>query len=315
METAKMNANDILIWLSAKGTGSWSRFRAAVDELYLSDDFNSDDEDLNENAPVGGGLQVHHRLRLNLERLGHAEFFRKGFQKGWCVVPSTLISLSNKSEAIGTLCGARTDKLLARIENIASALRITVTGQLECPDRIQIIAQYQSQLQQLAESVGLNFQPDAVRMLLAAVTPVDDPQLRTQTEMPFGSDWKVDHFSKSKLRWTSSSPSEASSAYFGLFRFYVRFQHHYYLRMRAKAYKVPVQVGKYIVIRKRRPRVIFYDEDKQTLSMPVTCRPPVLIDRALTLCTGLIPDVENGRLKFHNINKTIALTTLALLRQ
>lgn len=315
METAEMNANDLLIWLSAKGSGSWSRFRAAVDELYLSDDSNGDDEDLNESAQVGGGLQVHHRLRLNLERLGHTEFFRKGFQNGWRVVPPTLACLSNKSEAVGTLCGARTDQLLARIENVAAALRITVTGQPECPDRIQIIAQDQSRLQQFAESTGLYFQPDAVRMLLAAAPSVDDPQLRTLTEMPFGTDWEVNRFSVSKLRWTSASPGEATSAFFGLFRFYVRFQHHYYLCLRGKAYRVPVQVGKYIVLRKRRLCVISYDEDKQTLSMPVSCRPPLLIDRALTLCTGLIPGVENGRLEFHNINKTIALTTSALMRQ
>ena len=85
-----MNANDLLIWLSAKGSGNWSRFRVAIDELYLPDDPIGDDEDLNENAPVGGDLPVQHRLRLNLERLGHAEFFRKGFQNGWRVVPPTL---------------------------------------------------------------------------------------------------------------------------------------------------------------------------------------------------------------------------------
>jgi len=315
METAEMNANDILTWLSTKGSGSWSRFRAAVDELYLSDDFNADDVDLNESAPADGGLEIHHRLRLNLERFGHAEFFRKDFQNGWRVVPPTLICLSNKSKAIGTLCGARTDRLLARIKNSAAVLPITVTGQPGCPDRIQIKAQDQTQLQQLAESTGLNFQLNAVRMLLSAIPPVDDPQLRAQTEMPFGTDWEVSRFSASKLQWTSASPGEARSAILGLFRFYVHFQYNYYLCLRGKSYRIPVQIGKYIILRKRRRRVVSYDENRQTLSMPISCRPPPLIDRALTLCTGLIPVVENGRLTFNNITKTTALKSLALMRQ
>lgn len=315
MEKDEMNANDLLIWLSAKGSGNWSRFRTAVDDLSLPNDPIGDDEDLNENAPVGGGLSVQHRLRLNLERLGHTEFFRKDFQNGWRVVPPTLACLRKNSEAVGTLCGARTGQLLEHVGNTDSTFQTTFSIQQECPDRIQIIANYESQLQKFADSVGLYFQPNAVRMLLAAVPPVDNPQLRTPTELPFGTDWDVNRFSSRKLKWVSASSGEAASAFFGLFKFYLRFQNHYYLCLSGNAYKVPVQVGKYIVLRQKRRHVISYDEDKQTLSMPVSCRPPPLIDRALTLCSGLIPDVENGRLEYSNINKTTALTSLALLRQ
>lgn len=310
-----MNANDLLIWLSAKGSGSWSRFRAAVDELYLSDDFNDVDEDVIESASTSGDLPFHHRLRLNLERLGHAEFFQKDFQNGWRVVPPALTCPSNGSEAVGILCGARTAQLLAQIETSAVAPRIIVTGQPECPDRTQVIAQDQSQLRQIAESTGLYFLPDAARMLLAAIPPVDNPQLRAPCEMPFGADWEVSRFSVTKLQWSSASPDEARSASFGLFRFYVHFQNHYYFCLHGKSFRIPVQIGKYIVLRKRRRRVISYDENKQTLSMPVSCCPPALIDRALTLCTGLIPVVENGQLTFNNITKKIALTSLALMRQ
>jgi len=305
----------LVIWLSAKGSGSWSRFRAAVNELYLSDDFIGDDEDVIESAPASGDLPFHHRLRLNLERLGHAEFFCKDFKNGWRVVPPTLACLSNGSEAVGILCGARPEQLLVQIENSAAAPRIMVDDQPECPNRIQIIAQDQSQLRQIAESTGLYFLPDAARMLLAAIPPVDNPQLRAQSEMPFGADWEVSRFSVNKLQWSSVSPDEARSAFFGLFRFYVHFQNHYYLCLHGKSYRIPVQIGKYIVLRKGRRRVVSYDENKQTLSIPVSCRPPALIDRALTLCTGLIPVVENGQLTFNNINKTTALTSLELMRQ
>ncbi len=310
-----MNANNLLAWLSAKGSGTWSRYRAAVDELQVSDHTNGEDEDLHENVPDSGSLPVHHRLRLNLERLGHAEFFRKDFKNGWRVVPPVLACASNQPEAVGILCGARTDQLLARIEDASTDLRITATNQKECPDRISIIANDQRQLQSVAESVGLHFQPEAARMLLAAVPPIDDLQLLTPAELPFGADWEVKRFSPKTLGWASATADEARSASFGLFRFQMAFRPQYYLRSRRKEYTIPVQVGKYIVLRKHRRRVVSYNADKQTFLVPVSCRPPLLVDRALTLCSGLIPRVEKRHLKYQNVSKAIALKTAALLKE
>ncbi len=310
-----MNANNLLAWLSAKGSGTWSRYRAAVDELQVSNHVNGEDEDLQEDVPDSSSLPVHHRLRLNLERLGHTEFFRKDFNNGWRVVPPVLVCASNQSEAVGILCGARTDQLLGRIGDSSSDLRITETSQKECPDRISIIADDQQQLLSVAESVGLHFQPEASRTLLAAVPAIDDLQLRTPAELPFGADWEVKRFSPKTLGWTSATADEARSASFGLFRFQLPFRPQYYLRLRRKEYTIPVQVGKYIVLRKHRCRVLSYDADKQTLLVPVSCRPPLLIDRALTLCSGLIPRVEKGHLKYWNISKEFALKTAALLKE
>jgi hypothetical protein len=63
-------------------------------------------------------------------------------------------------------------------------------------------------------------------VLLAAIPPVDDPQLRTATELPFGSDWDVSRFSATTLGWTATMAEEARRSSFGLFRFNVRFQPH-----------------------------------------------------------------------------------------
>jgi len=310
-----MNPNDVLLWFSAKGSGSWGRYRAAVDELQMSEDPNGNEEDLNEDVRDSSSLPIHHRLRLNLERLGHAEFFRKDFQNGWRVVPPTLACGDNEEEVIGILCGARSDRLLARIKGMAANLRITVTSQAECPDRIAIMAEDEGRLEQLAISTSLHFQPRAARMLLAAVPPVDDRQLRTPAELPFGDDWEVHRFSTDALGWTSTMADDARSASFGLFRFQMAYQPQYYIRLRGRGYKIPVQVGKYLVLRRRRRRVVAYDADNQSLSVPVSCRPPLLVDRALTLCSGLIPRIESRRLVYQNVSKAIAFTTSGLLRQ
>jgi hypothetical protein len=315
VEAASMNVNDLLIWLSAKGSGNWGRFRAAVDELQVSDDPNGDDEDFDQEAADSRSLPIHHSLRLSLERLGHAEFFRKEFPDGWRVVPPTLACTSSESEAIGILCGARTDPLMARVENAANGLHLERTEQDECPDRIHVVANDQSHLQQLAHAAGLWFQPDATRMLLAAAPPVDDWQLRKPAELPFGTDWDVARFSTETRGWKAVTADEARKASFGLFRFSMPFQPHYFLQSRGSTYKLPVQVGKYLLLRRERHRVLSYDAASKSLSIPVSYRPWLLVDRALTLCSGLIPAIEAGRLKYQNISKEIALTAAALLRQ
>ena len=104
---------------------------------------------------------------------------------------------------------------------------------------------------------------------------------------------------------------------FGLFKFNVGYEQRYYLRTRNSTFTVPVQVGKYNVLRNRnsRRRVVAYDCDARVLSVPVSCRPPLLIDRGLTLCSGLLPCISNRRLEYQQVPTDLALTTSVLLRQ
>ncbi|MFO0818004.1 MAG: hypothetical protein U1A77_08695 [Pirellulales bacterium] len=310
-----MNPNDLMLWLSAKGCGTWSRYRAAVNELQVTEDGNGSEEDSNEGAPDSDSLPIHHRLRLNLERLAHAEFFRKGFENGWRVVPPVLVGLERSDCAVGILCGARTGQLLQQINGQSANVAIRATSQEASPDRIEIVAKNVSELEHVASSLGLHFQPNAVRMLLAAVPPVDDWQSLAPAELPFGGDWEVYCFSAETLGWNATTADKARNASFGLFRFRVAYQPQYFIRLRGKGFKVPVQVGKYLVLKQKRRRVVEYDAGSQVLSIPVSCRPPLLVDRALTLCSGLIPRVECARLAYPNVGGAIAKAAASLLRQ
>ncbi len=309
-----MNANNLLLWLSGRGSGSWDRYRAAVDEMMVSGETPDDNENIGDAVPDNQGFPVYRRLRVNLECLGHAEFRRRDFPNGWQVVPPTMACMVSETSAIGLLCGARSEQLIDRVKS-AAANHIEWTKQDECPDRIRIITDNGAQLRKVADSVGMYFQVDAVLMLLAAIPPVDDRQFRTLAELPFGSDWDVSRFSSSNLKWLASSPDEARKTNFGLFRFKVRYETHYYLCQGGRVYRIPVQVGKYIVLRTKHRRILSYDKKNKILSMLVMCRPPLLVDRALTLCSGLIPMIENGKLQYRNISNEIAATASALLRQ
>lgn len=296
-----MNTNEILLWMSAKRMGSWASYKDVLEETMEPDEENAGDLSDSE-------LSLYQRLRLNLERLAHVEFRGQDFPNGWCVVPPTIALTSG--ERVGILCGARTGPLISSIRN-AGAVR--VTAQSECPDRIEILPG--CPFDRIAADNGLLIQHDATESLLAAHPPVDEWQLRSSRELPFGKDAPVSRFCISTLGWTTSSPDEARKTPLGLFRWQVMYDRHYYFKQRTKTYRLPVQVGKYLLLSHARRRVLAYEPTTQMLSMPVVCRPPMLIDRALTLRTGLIPEIRQGILIYENITKEIAMTTAAILRQ
>jgi len=109
---------------------------------------------------------------------------------------------------------------------------------------------------------------------------------------------------------------DALHARTGLFRFVMGHQRFYYLRWRGRSYRVPVQVGKYAVMRKKRGLLTF-DAESRTLSVPLMCRPPLLIERALVLCSGLLPsfDGASGRVEYGSVPPEAARLAAQLLRQ
>jgi hypothetical protein len=311
-----MKVNDLLLWLSAKGAGGWSSYRTKIDEMLTAEDGDIDESTEEDNdMDERGELPIYHRIRLNLESLGHVEFFRGGFPEDWRVVPPTLACHILRDSVVGILCGARSDRLFDRIRKAVSDLDINVTAQDNCPDRIQLTAENQRRLQLLGEQLGLRVQSDSARTLLAAIPPVDDWQLRSPAELPFGNDWDVGRFSASSLEWKAATAVEAREAPFGLFRFKLGYRPQYFAKLQGNGYKVPVQVGKYLFLRKARRHVVSYDSEQQQLSFPISCRPPILIDRALTLCVGLIPQINGGRLTYPNVGRMAAEAATTLLRQ
>ena len=171
------------------------------------------------------------------------------------------------------------------------------------------------ELYNVANKAMLIFQEDGIARLLAAIPPVDNFQMRKRSDLPFGGDWQVSRFSASNLAWADSSIDEARDSLFGLFRIHVRFRPEYFMKLRGKTYKLPVQVGKYVVLKHAHRKVLDYDYDQRVLSMHVSCRPPLLLDRALTLCTGLVPKIVNGRLEYPSVEPRHFRNVKRLLRQ
>jgi hypothetical protein len=182
-----------------------------------------------------------------------------------------------------------------------------------------ITASARATLVAIAERACLLFQDDAPAALLASLPPVDDPSVRHPTELPFGSEWKIDRFSPDDLVWRAATFDGARGASGGLFRFSLRHQRHVLFCWRGGSSRIPGQVGKYLVLRQRRRQVLKYDDHSRTLSVPASCRPPFLVERALILCSGSPPSYEGGQrggvLRYTEIPEAIAAIAAALLRQ
>jgi hypothetical protein len=312
-----MNANALLYWMSARGQGSWQQFRTAVEELELNETTDIEGED--DDAPDEYALPLYQTLRFNLQRLGHAEFFAGAGTADWRVTPPSLAMTQRGSEWLGIVAGARSLALLNRIHGAAGNGNIVMRSMSGYPDQLLFVGTDRAAIASVAERAGLAVQDDAPAALLASLPAVDDGCVRHLTQLPFGADWKVERFSCEVLGWRAATLSDAQSATGDLFRFSLLHQRHVLFCGKGGAFRIPGQAGKYLALRGRRRQVFSYDASAQVLSVPGSCRPPFLVERALILCSGVPPTYEGnsrtGTLSYADIPHGVAALAAGLLRQ
>lgn len=312
-----MSVNNLLIWISARNRGSWSQFRSAVEQFHVEHDKYGDNGE-NIDDTTKSELPVYQRVRFGLQRLAHVEFSSPSEEADWRVVPPSLAIHIQDRKWLGVLCGARSPELLENLNNFNGNLSIVSEEIPGMPDRILMTCADLNTLVDLASDEGIAFQVDAPASVLTAIPSVDDLRCRFPAEPPEGPGWVIEKFSTSKLGWKAAESGDLSRVSTGLFRFRMKYQQFYLLRWRGGTFKVQVQVGKYAVLRHRRVRgLLQYNFKQKLLSVPLSCRPPLLIERALVLCTGLLPKLEkdSGRLVYTEIPIRVARIAAELLRQ
>lgn len=308
-----MNANALLLWMSARRQGSWQQFRTAVEDLHVGESNDLGGED--DGALDQFALSLYQTLRFNLQRLGHAEFFAGAGDADWRVTPPSLAVTRHARGWLGIVVGARSRTFLQRLNAAVGTANLETLVFPEYPDQILIAGNDQGTVAAVAERAGLLLQIDAPAALLTSLPPIDDPCVRYPTKLPFGAEWRIDRFSSDHLAWRSATHDDAATASRGLFRFSLRHQRHVLFCTRGAAFRIPGQAGKYLVLRSRRRQILRYDGQKRMLAVPASCRPPFLIERALVLCSGSPPFYEGGILRYAEIPKNIAVIAAALLRQ
>jgi hypothetical protein len=306
--------------MSARGEGSWSQFRSSVEELHLRDDGESAGASDAEDIADETGLPLYHMLRLNLQRLGHAEFGAGAEDNDWRVTPPCLAVTAQPFGWRGVLTGARSRELLARIVRNGESAGVEQLPSLACPDVIRFEATDSGILSKLAELSGLHLQSHAPATLLMSIPPIDDRSMLRIVSVPFGRDWRIERFSVQSLTWKTATHEEAQLCTFGLFRFSLYHQRQVLFCSKGTVFEVPIQVGKYMLLRRRHRRTLRYDKKAREISVPISCRPPFLVERALILCSGMVPSygAGNGKLAtvhYSDVPDEVAQLAAAVLRQ
>jgi hypothetical protein len=262
----------LLAYLSELGSGSWTKFRAALDTA----------------AGEEGERMPSVRARA-LADLGHAEFAFYGDLR-WAVCPSALAWLPRREEPTAVLCGARTERLVDRLRERAAeaTLKLEERDQPggEGPVSLFFKTADREALEELARLDGLDVQYNAAG-LLAGCLPSLDGYARLHREVPGPSGYEIEAFDPARLCW--SEVPEATGD--GLYR-YKYYRPEYRLRTGGRDLKVSRETGIYLLLSQERRRVLHYDPARRELVVPAAAPLPDLHARAATLCSGLLPAFE-----------------------
>jgi hypothetical protein len=275
-----MDEDALLLWMSAKGSGSWQQFRSAVEQLNMASD-GSEHED------AGSELPIYQLLRLNLERLGHAEFFWDQTAPDWRVCPPTLAVTETESGWNGILTGARSMATLERLSAACGPCVMTTERHAMTPLSRRIFATSETAIAAMAQRANIAVQLDAPKSILRCMPAID--ALLQPTDRPFGKDWRVERYSTRTLRWKPSEIAHSLTASAGLFRYTLGYRRSCVFVSAGDAFSVSPQVGKFLNLRRRGKSVLRYDPERLELTFPASCRPPILIERALVLSSGILP--------------------------
>lgn len=262
----------LLAYLSELGSGSWAKFRAALDVV-------AGDED--DRMP---SVRAH-----GLAALGHVEFAFYGDLR-WAACPPVLAWLPSREAPGAVLCGARTDRLVDRFRERAAELGLAIDTRVqpgtEGPEALLVHTTEREAGEELARLAGLSSQDNAAG-LVACCLPSLDGYARLAREVPGPSGYEIEVFDAAWLCW-SEIPEAAGD---GLYR-YKYYRPEYRLRTGGRDLKVAREAGIYTVLERERRKILRYDPASCELAVPVTTPLPALHARAATLCSGLLPGFE-----------------------
>lgn len=294
--------NELLTWMSARGSGSTRSFRARVAEIEGA-------------TPHARQATAPARLAAwTLSKLGHAEFAGSASVAGWRIAPPVLAAADIDGPPRAVLCGARSTELLSALLDAAGAApRLNTSPQPGAPDLIELRAESANMLARIAEQVGIPVQWNASLAILAACLLISSIALEERA-IPVGAGWTVSRFSKSGLAWVPSSGAAAHSLPAGLFRFRGEYGAAYILKQGAKAWSCSPAVGKFRILT-RRNRPLNYSAATRELTVAAACRPPELVERALTIASGHLPVFRDNALVYSDVGRTTAEAAATILGQ
>lgn len=259
---------------------------------------------------LAGGTRPQ-RIVDDLSRLGHLETVDA---TSWKIAPPVLAGMPHDcaTPATAVLCGARTPGVLSKLGDACqdTGIEMMTIAVANRPSVVRLVSTSRQAMTAAAAQAGIPLQEDAAFTLLACL-PAIRQWPRTPCPMVAGRVDTVRQFSRSKLTWIDSTLPEATEASSGLYRIKRDWDWVTILKSNVTdCARIDDRAGRFIVAARRRQAK--WDAQAQTLSFPLQLNPPVIIARALILCTGALPVYGDRRVQFGGITPAVLRMALAI---
>ena len=283
------NGDTLLFALSAWGRLTWRAFRRCFDEIQRRT-LAASQAELEDN--VTGSRW---RAIRELSALAHIDLHLVSNQPQVVVSPPTLATLPGHRHPRAVLCGARSPELVNRVEVLAkrNSVEILVESQAAAspysPARILLRANEPDLFRQIAESANIRHLSTPPARLLARVSTslqdyCRDLEWSDQPEI----NWPKQDFNVGDLRFhTSTAPGDQ--------RRLTRYQNpsttlwEYRLWQDNQSATVAPDWGRYAALAFSSRKVLLYDPDSRSVTVPHRAQLPALLARAFGMCTGYCP--------------------------
>nr|WP_281722995.1 hypothetical protein [Nitrosomonas nitrosa] len=294
--------NDLLLWMSVRGSGSAASFRHGAQEYW-------------QRSAEGQTRRQSFRTAMwNLDKLGHAEFGASAAGAGWRIAPTVLAVTRAEDRVAAVVCGARPPGLREAIVSAPDGINSAIGANNEGPDFIRITAPTISTMSAFAARIGATLQWNAPAALLSAQNAIRDVRLEPAS-LPVSEEWETHRFSKSKKRWEPITKAGAAELHRGLLRYRSDRGSLYFVREKDETLACPdVAIGKFKIL-PRRGRAMFFSPNREELMIDAGCRPPRLFERALVVASGELPTIRSDMLIYPAITRGFAASAAAQLGQ
>lgn len=307
-----MGVDELLLALSAKKEGSWHQFKEIAARVAVSVVSRSGNSD--EDADTEPQFSQFQEIRFNLERLCHVEFFANGCNNGWRVAPPVMAIDKRDGGYEAILAGARTERMIYGLLESSIADAVKIESQEMCPNRITINWTDLTELERLGRDLGFIVKKEVPETILSSLTKL--PCIAGDECLPpFGDDWKIERLDVKLRRW--SAPGDVT-ANVELLRYTGAYERFLLIKHGTRHIRVIDSAqAKFQILEEERESVFEYDPECLTLSVPRIFRPPGLVERAMILYSGRLPEyVWNDRkLVYSQITEKVATTVRYLLKQ
>lgn len=292
---------DILLYvLSSWRETSWTTFRKSFDELHRRQLATGHD------AVVGDAALFRSRTLRMLVSLGHVDMSFGPTGAGTIVVCNpALVALPGPGVRRAVLVGARSPALVEKLRKAAldtsASLAVHPQGSSApfAPSRIEVQASNIESFEKLAKIIGIPFSRFTPARAIARWSGSVDEYLARLIWAPNDDlNWYRQDFDQVSLRFASP---DGEQAVIRLSRYQdpIRETWRYYRLFRGQEFAtVNPDWGRYIVLSHQQRQVFEFDRTNSVVRVPTWVPLPVLLSRALVLCSGRSPVLgRTGELK------------------